>query len=155
MNMDQNAHPHLLEDLKGFSEQPGEFLIRIEGRFESSHYLYRYFPDGSDEPVHGHSWLVEAFLARTDGGLGADGISYDFLSARLRLNELVDRMEHVLINNLPEFEGINPTAENIGRWFYAGLKEVVEKEGACVREIRIHEGPYNYAVYRPFRGEAS
>ncbi|MBI40395.1 MAG: 6-carboxytetrahydropterin synthase QueD [Leptospiraceae bacterium] len=153
--MDQNAHPHLLEDLKGFSEQPGEFLIRIEGRFESSHYLYRYFPDGSDEPVHGHSWLVEAFLARTDGGLGADGISYDFLSARLRLNELVDRMEHVLINNLPEFEGINPTAENIGRWFYAGLKEAVEKEGACVREIRIHEGPYNYAVYRPFRGEAS
>ena len=58
-------------------------------------------------------------------------------------------MEHVLINNLPEFNSINPTAENIARWFYSGLKEVVKKEGACVREIRIHEGPSNYAVYRP------
>ena len=147
--MDQNAHPHLLEDLKAFQRSEGDFSIRIEGRFESSHYLYRYFPDGSDEPIHGHSWLVEVFLARIDGSLGEDGISYDFLSARLRLDELVDRMEHVLINNLPEFKGINPTAENIARWFYAGMKEVVGKEGACVREIRIHEGPANYAVYRP------
>lgn len=149
MNMDLDAHPHLKEVVRGFTELPGEFLIRIEGRFESSHYLYRYFPDGRDEPMHGHSWRVEVFLARPDLQLGADGISYDFLAARKRLDELVDRVEHVCINQLEEFTGVNPTSENIARWFYAGLKDLVRADGGRVLEVRIHEGPANVAIYRP------
>lgn len=147
--MDQNAHPHLLGDLKGFENAEGKFSIRIEGRFESSHYLYRYFPDGSDEPLHGHSWKVEVFLSNRNESTGGDGICIDFLYARKRLDELIDRLEHTVINNLTEFEGINPTAENIARWFYYGLRKVVEGSGGLVKEIRLHEGPSNYAVYRP------
>ncbi len=153
MNMEQDAHPHLKEIVAGFEKAAGDFQIRIQGRFESSHYLYKYFPDGSDEPIHGHSWLVEVFLAAENGGTGSDGIAYDFLSARKRLDEMVDRLEHVLINNLPEFKNVNPTAENLARWFYMGLREKVEPEGALVREIRVHEGPDNYAIYQPAAGK--
>ncbi|EMG12744.1 6-pyruvoyl tetrahydropterin synthase domain protein [Leptospira interrogans serovar Grippotyphosa str. LT2186] len=46
-----------------FFQESGRFYIRIEERFESSHYLYKYFPDGSDEPIHGHSWKVELYLS--------------------------------------------------------------------------------------------
>lgn len=131
-----------------FSEMQGKFYVRIEGRFESAHYLYKYFPDGSDEPIHGHSWKVEISLASLNN-IGGDGISYDFLSARNRLNELIHSIDHLLINEHPDFKGINPTSENVARWFYAGLKDTVAQGGGIIRQIVIHEGPENLAYFEP------
>ncbi len=131
-----------------FNQLDGTFYIRIEGRFESAHYLYDYFPDGSDEPIHGHSWKVEVLLSSTKN-IGKDGISYDFLSARNRLNDLVKSIDHILINDHPDFQKINPTSENVARWFFEGLKEEVERTGGKVKQIVIHEGPENLAFYEP------
>ncbi len=153
MNMDQDAHPHLKGLLRGFQNEPGSFCVRISGRFESAHYLYRYFPDGSDEPLHGHSWLVEVFLGRADGGLGQGDMAVDFLAARRRLDELTDRLEHVTINTLEEFVGVNPTAENIARWFFRGIRPAAEEAGGRVVEVRVHEGPDNFAIFRPVATE--
>lgn len=149
MNMDQDAHPQLKGELSGFQDEPGDFEVRIEGRFSAAHYLTKYFPDGSDEPLHGHSWLVEVTLGRAGGGVGADGICYDFLDARRRLDQLCERIEHVVINNLEEFAAVNPTAENVARWFFRGLKQEVAGSGGRVVEIRVHEGPGNIALFRP------
>lgn len=137
-----------LEDspVKGdFIHVRGDFLIKIDSRFESSHYLYHYFPDGSDEPLHGHSWQVELLISRKGGGVGEDGISYDFVKANEQLKILTDRLDHTNINTLPEFSGINPTTENIIRFLYAGLTDVVDESGGVIREIRLHEGP-NFSV---------
>jgi 6-pyruvoyltetrahydropterin/6-carboxytetrahydropterin synthase len=131
-----------------FREESGNFYVRIEGRFESAHYLYDYFPDGSDEPIHGHSWKVEVYLAG-NGNIRPDGISYDFLTARTRLLELVHNIDHLLINEHADFKGINPTSENIARWFYSGLKEEVAKTNGKIKRIVIHEGPENLAFFEP------
>ncbi len=131
-----------------FLEEKGKFFIRIEGRFESAHFLYNYFPDGSDEPIHGHSWKVEVFLEGIEN-IRPDGISYDFLSARTKLLELVHSIDHILINDHPDFKGINPTSENVARWFYSGLKETIHNSSGKVRRIVIHEGPENYAFFEP------
>lgn len=131
-----------------FENVQGKFYVRIEGRFESAHYLYNYFPDGSDEPIHGHSWKVEVSLA-SRSNIGVDGISYDFLRARNRLNELVHSIDHILINEHPEFKGINPTSENVARWFFNGLKDEVEQSGGIIKLIVIHEGPENLAFFEP------
>lgn len=131
-----------------FLTESGNFYIRIEGRFESSHYLYNYFPDGSDEPNHGHSWKVEIYLTGKNG-LGKDGISYDFLSAKNKLKQLVEDLDHRVINDHPDFEGINPTSENIAQWFFYHLKDEVENTGGVVKRIVIHEGPENLAYFEP------
>ncbi|HMV77979.1 MAG TPA: 6-carboxytetrahydropterin synthase [Leptospiraceae bacterium] len=130
-----------------FSDK-GSFYVRIEGRFESAHYLYDYFPDGSDEPIHGHSWKVEVYLS-SNSNIRPDGISFDFLTARNRLNELVHSIDHLLINDHPDFKGINPTSENIARWFYRGLKTEVSKKDGKVIRIVIYEGPENIAFFEP------
>ncbi|GBF51034.1 6-pyruvoyl-tetrahydropterin synthase [Leptospira ryugenii] len=131
-----------------FLEESGNFYIRIEGRFESAHFLYDYFPDGSDEPIHGHSWKVEVFLTG-DGSLRKDSISYDFLTAKTRLQELVHSIDHILINEHKDFQGVNPTSENVARWFYAGLKGEVIKTGGKILRIVIYEGPENLAFFEP------
>ncbi len=155
MNFDQNAFPELIPVLREFPGFSGRFEVQIEGRFEASHYLYRYFPDGSDEPLHGHSWLVEVTLSNADGALRADGMAFDYLAARLRLDQLLDRLDHVVINQLPEFQGINPTTENIARWFYAGLRSEVEDKGGRIVSIRVHEGPHNSAKFSPAPAQES
>jgi 6-pyruvoyltetrahydropterin/6-carboxytetrahydropterin synthase len=132
-----------------FHELKGDFHIRIESRFEASHYLYSYFPDGSDEPMHGHSWKVELDISRAGGGLGKDGISYDFVEAKKRLDKLISVMDHSCINDLEDFNGINPTSENIARWFYGGLRDSVAQSGGEIKEIRIFEGPNFLACFRP------
>ena len=149
MNLELDAHPHLKQDLIGFPSLQGKFFVRIEGRFESSHYLYAYLPDGSDEPVHGHSWLAQVSLEHQNHSVQENGISFDFLTVRKRLDELLERIEHICINDLEEFKNVNPTAENIARWFYQGLHTVVRREQGQILEIRIHEGPENVAVFCP------
>lgn len=132
-----------------FNELKGNFYIRIEARFEASHYLYSYFPDGLNEPLHGHSWTVELYVGRSGGGTGVDGISYDFLEAKKRLDSLASIIDHTCINDLDDFSGVNPTSENLARWFYSGLKESISQSGGEIREIRIYEGPHFMACFNP------
>ena len=131
-----------------FNQEKGKFYIRIEGRFESAHYLYKYYADGSDEACHGHSWKVEIFLSGEEN-IRPDGISFDFLTAKQKLAQLINSIDHILINDHPDFKGINPTSENIARWFYHGLKEEVTKAKGKVDRIVIHEGPENLAYFEP------
>jgi 6-pyruvoyltetrahydropterin/6-carboxytetrahydropterin synthase len=131
-----------------FVEEKGKFYIRIQGRFESAHYLYDYYPDGSDEEIHGHSWIVEVFLSSQEN-IDKKGISFDFLTVRQKLDSMVKSIDHILINHHSDFQGINPTSENIARWFFTGIKEEVQKQKGKVKKIVIHEGPDNFAFFEP------
>ena len=46
---------------------PAKYTVRVEARFESAHYLREY--RGISEPLHGHSYKVEADLAARGGGV--------------------------------------------------------------------------------------
>jgi 6-pyruvoyltetrahydropterin/6-carboxytetrahydropterin synthase len=131
-----------------FVKEKGKFYIKIEDRFESSHYLYKYYADGSDEAIHGHSWKVEIFLAGKQN-IRPDGISFDFLTVKKKLSELIQSIDHILINDHPDFKSINPTSENMARWFYYGIKKEVKEAKGKVLKIIIHEGPENFAYFEP------
>jgi 6-pyruvoyltetrahydropterin/6-carboxytetrahydropterin synthase len=131
-----------------FLNEQGNFYIRIESRFESSHYLYKYYADGSDEAIHGHSWKVEIYLASKEN-IKVDGISFDFLTVKKKLSSLIESIDHILINEHIDFKKINPTSENIARWFYFHLKEEVKNSNGIIKKIVIHEGPENLAFFEP------
>ena len=152
MNFETDAQASLKEALAGFATEPGRFWVRIDGQFHAAQYLYGYFPDGRDEPLHGHTYRVEVFLSRLDEGLDGKGLSVDFLGPRARLDQLLERIDHVCINDLEEFKGVNPTAENIARWFFRGLRDAIQAAAGRVQEVRVFEGPDNVAIFRPDRG---
>lgn len=131
-----------------FVQEKGKFYIRIVGRFESAHYLYNYYPDGSDEAIHGHSWVVEVFLS-SNKNIDKQGISFDFLTVRQKLDKLILSIDHILINQHKDFQNVNPTSENIARWFFTGIKEEVAHQDGKVERIIIHEGPDNFAYFEP------
>lgn len=129
------------------SEFHGAFSVRVEARFESAHYLREY--RGISEPLHGHSYKVEADLAARGGGIDSDAIAVDFVSAKRKLEVLAKQLDYACINDVPPFTEINPSAENIASWFAEELQQAVEDESAVVVAVTIWEGPVNSVTYRP------
>jgi 6-pyruvoyltetrahydropterin/6-carboxytetrahydropterin synthase len=130
-----------------FGAAAGHFSVRVEARFEAAHFLREY--RGISEPLHGHSHKVEAELAGLTGGVDSDAIAVDFVSAKQKLEALAKKLDYGCINDVPPFDSINPSAENIAQWFYRELAEAVAGENAMVRAITIWEGPVNSVTFRP------
>jgi 6-pyruvoyltetrahydropterin/6-carboxytetrahydropterin synthase len=133
------------------SRQPAadipRFTVRVSARFEAAHFLREY--RGISEPLHGHSYKVEADLAARAGGVDSDAIAVDFVSARRKLEALAKTLDYGCINDMPPFDRINPSAENIAEWFARELGAAVAGEDAVVRAVTIWEGPVNSVTFRP------
>jgi 6-pyruvoyltetrahydropterin/6-carboxytetrahydropterin synthase len=123
----------------------GTYTIRVEARFESAHFLREY--RGISEPLHGHSYKVEAELAGSGGGVDGDDIAVDFVSAKKKLEALAGKLDYACINEVAPFDDVNPTAENIAAWFHRELSAVVAADNAVVTAVTIWEGPVNAVRY--------
>ena len=130
-----------------FAVRSGSFSVRVQARFEAAHYLREY--RGISEPLHGHSYKVEAELAARGGGLDSDAIAVDFVSAGRKLEVLAKRLDYGCINDVAPFDRINPSAENIAEWFWRELSAEVAEEKALVSAVTIWEGPVNSVTFRP------
>lgn len=119
------------------------YLLRVREGFEAAHHLTSY--KGSPEPVHGHSWTVEAALEAAE--LDEEGIGVDFVQVRDALRELAARFDHRHVNEVPPFDAESPTTERLARWFFDRLAE--RFSGAGLFEVTVWEGPACSATYRP------
>ncbi len=121
------------------------YTIKVETRFEAAHNLTAYY--GEPEPIHGHSWCVEARL--TSNNLDHEDISVDFVKIETKLKELSSRFDHNFFNIIAPFDKISPTSENIAIWFYNELNQPELLKGATLQDITVWEGPNNTLTYNP------
>ena len=119
------------------------YLLRVRSRFEAAHHLTLY--RGAAEPVHGHSWQVEAVLETP--GLDGEGMAYDFVAVKRALDALTARLDHRDVNTVPPFDALSPTTERIAAWFFTELAERLP--GAPLTALTVWEGPDCSATYRP------
>lgn len=119
------------------------YTLRVVARFEAAHHLTSY--KGAAEPVHGHSWRVEAVLRAA--GLDGEGMAFDFVEVQSALRELAARLDHRDLNSVPPFDRLSPTTERIAAWFFAELREVLPE--APLAEVTVWEGPDCSATYSP------
>ena len=124
-----------------------KYSVRVEARFEAAHFLREY--RGISEPLHGHSYKVEADLTARGGGLDDDAIAVDFVSAKRKLEVLAKKLDYGCINDIAPFTEVNPSAENIAEWFARELQTAVDDENAVVTAITVWEGPVNSVTYTP------
>lgn len=123
------------------------FTIRVEAHFEAAHFLRSYH--GAAEPLHGHSYKVLAELARVQSPLDNEDLSVDFVQATKDLAGVAGRLDYLCINDVPPFDRLSPTAENIAQWIHQELSAVVGKAGAKVRSVTVFEGPFSSVRYEP------
>ena len=77
------------------------------------------------------------------------GIAADFTVVKRELTAILASFDHKYLNDLPEFEGINPTSENIARILYEKLAPAVNVPGVRLDRVRVCESPTSGATYIP------
>ena len=90
------------------------FEVTVEAGFSSGHYLRNY--KGKCENPHGHNYRVLVTLAGAE--LDGTGLLLDFKQLKTLLRPVVDYLDHQMINDLAPFTELNPSAENLARYFY-------------------------------------
>src|SRR6266446_9277242 len=93
------------------------FQISAEYTFAAGHALRGY--KGKCENVHGHNYKVQVTVAGER--LNSIGLLMDFVDLRAAIKGLVDRLDHRFLNDLTPFDELNPSAENLAKYFYDGL----------------------------------
>ena len=121
------------------------YRVTVTARFEAAHNLIDY--DGGPEPLHGHSYRVDAVLESDK--LQRYDVAVDFVPARRALEGIARELDYSYINHHPEFAGRNTSAENIARWFAERLDSSGKLGWTRVAEVTVREGPENRARYVP------
>jgi 6-pyruvoyltetrahydropterin/6-carboxytetrahydropterin synthase len=122
------------------------FEISVEQTFAAGHALRDY--KGKCENVHGHNYRVRVTIEGEQ--LDSTGLLVDFVDVKRLMGGAIEYLDHRFINDLDPFDKINPSAENIAKYFYDRLHNGLKNEPPVrISEIRVWETDTSSAVYRP------
>ena len=121
------------------------YHISVEQHFDAAHALRGY--KGKCEALHGHRFRVVAKIEAS--GLNDIGLAYDFVELKARLAEIVERFDHTNLNDIPPFDKINPSSENIASTVYKELKSRLAGEKVSLVAVEVWESPESGVSYSP------
>jgi 6-pyruvoyltetrahydropterin/6-carboxytetrahydropterin synthase len=98
--------------------------------------------------LHGHNYRIQVTLQGAE--LDSIGLLVDFVQVKKLLQTVVDRVDHQFLNDLAPFDKLNPSAENIARYFYDEISSGLNRDGrVTLRRIKIWETDTTSATYWP------
>lgn len=122
------------------------FEVCVEQTFAAGHALRNY--RGKCENVHGHNYRVQVTVQGEN--LDDNGLLVDFSDLKQLMRKVVNYLDHRFINDLPPFTEINPSAENIAKYFYDEMRGgLTNGTRTRISEVRVWETDTSVAVYRP------
>lgn len=119
------------------------YRVRVEDSFAAAHYLTQYH--GKCERLHGHNYRVRVHASGTH--LDEGGMLLDFGVLKGALKEVLEVLDHSLLNENPAYDEAEPSAELIARYIYRKLTGKLP--GAPVSMVEVFETDRNLAVYSP------
>ena len=123
------------------------FEVSVEQTFAAGHALRNY--KGACENVHGHNFKIQVTIEGQE--LDQTGMLVDFLDVKQSMRDVIARLDHKFLNDVPPFDVKNPSAENIAEYFYEELTSglVSNPVPVRVREVKVWETDIQSATYRP------
>ena len=122
------------------------FEVTVQDTFSSGHYLRNYY--GKCENPHGHNYRV--LITLVGENLEPNGLLLDFKLLKRILQPTIQYLDHFMINDLEPFTTVNPSAENIAKYFFDRVSgQLLEMTGGRVRvkDCTIWETDTSYARY--------
>ena len=111
------------------------YTMKILLDFAAAHLLRDY--EGVCNRLHGHNWKVEVQVTATS--LDNVGMGMDFKVIKDATRELIGKLDHRNLNDIPPFDKINPTAENISEYLYQELSNELNADGIKVSTVTLWE----------------
>lgn len=121
------------------------YRVSVSRNFVAQHYLTVPDPGPEGEP-HSHTFTVEATFHGPE--LNEFGYLVDIDRVSDGMDITADFFRDQLLNDLPEFEGLNPSAEHLARLFASRVLEHVSPETATELEISVQEDDVATVGYR-------
>ena len=119
------------------------FVLKIVTDFASAHSLRDY--PGDCARLHGHNWQVEVSVCSQV--LDDSGIAIDFREIKKQTKLVVKRLDHQYLNEVKPFDVLNPTAENIAKYFFDEIALLITNKDVKVKEVMIWETPRSAVTY--------
>jgi 6-pyruvoyltetrahydropterin/6-carboxytetrahydropterin synthase len=111
------------------------YTLKILADFAAAHTLRNY--PGDCSRMHGHNWKLEVEVTAT--ALNEHEMGMDFKTIKTATRELAKTLDHRYVNDIPPFDKINPTAENIAQYFYQNLSTTLNNDIAKVSGVTLWE----------------
>ena len=123
------------------------FEVCVEETFSAGHALRGY--KGKCENPHGHNYRVKITLQGPE--LDHVGLLYDFVHLKKVIGNVIQLLDHKMLNDQAPFDKINPSAENIAKYFYEETSKQMHTvpNGARIASITIWETDTTAATYWP------
>lgn len=122
------------------------FEVTVQAGFSSGHYLRNY--RGKCENPHGHNYRVLVTLAGEQ--LDQAGLLLDFKLLKQVLRPTVEYLDHQMINDREPFTTLNPSAENLARYFFEQTASQLHDMTAGrvrVKDCTLYETDSSFARY--------
>ena len=122
------------------------FEVSVEDSFAAGHFLRNY--QGKCEKPHGHNYKVRVTLAGEE--LDKAGLLVDFKDLRDVMKQVIDRLDHQMINEVAPFTTLNPSAENLARYFYDEVHRWLERRSGgrvVIKNVTVFETESTTATY--------
>ena len=122
------------------------FEVSVQEHFDAAHYLRGY--RGKCENLHGHRFQVMVTVRAAE--VDQIGLAYDFVELKRHLREILERLDHTCLNDVPPFDRINPSSENIAATIYNELEKRLT--GISISGVQVCESPEACVTYLPEGG---
>lgn len=122
------------------------YEVTVEAGFSAGHFLRNY--RGKCENPHGHNYKVRITLLGRE--LDAAGLLLDFKQLKHVMRPVIDRLDHQMINEIAPFTELNPSAENLARYFFDETNRQMDEMTAGrvrVKDCTIYETDTTTATY--------
>ncbi|HUP58133.1 MAG TPA: 6-carboxytetrahydropterin synthase [Bdellovibrionota bacterium] len=119
------------------------FELRVRAGFSAAHHLPGY-PGDCARP-HGHNYEVEVF-ARSRR-LDSVGMAIDFRALKGAVKELIAPWDHRDLNELPDFQKLPTSAEQLAKLAYERLSKELDSPDTWVDRVTVWEGEGASATY--------
>ena len=121
------------------------YQISVEQHFDAAHSLRGY--QGKCEALHGHRFKVVVKISAS--ALDEVGLAYDFTVLKQHLADILSKFDHTCLNDVPPFDKINPSSENIASTIYNELKLKVAGAPVSLSCVEVWESPDSRVAYSP------
>jgi 6-pyruvoyltetrahydropterin/6-carboxytetrahydropterin synthase len=125
------------------------YEVIVEQQFSAAHYLKDY--PGKCANVHGHNYRVQ--ITVEGEVLDHLGMVIEFEVIKQAVKEWIDKLDHNFINEVPPFDTLQPSAENLARFFHDVVAAAIQDSAARVSYVRVYETEKCSAAYRPSRNQ--
>jgi 6-pyruvoyltetrahydropterin/6-carboxytetrahydropterin synthase len=121
------------------------YTLGVKREFITRHYLIG-GDWGPENFPNSHHYILE--LQLEGGELDQHGYLVDIVDVQNHLDEIVNYYKEQMLNDKPEFAGLNPSIENFSRILATSLNDRIQAKNISALKIVLWENESAWAAYR-------